>query len=358
MKRLLLFLLFVCGFSCSTFLEAKREIGGYDGEPYFVRTRNKALERIETVEAQLRVRDKLVEKLKHLNHNDPDHKLYTNMIDTLQLQLNDDLQAKFGRAVMKGFNKDLDENISGIGEGIGLGIAATAAKGFGKVLEDKIIEATKNAGGGAWDNALESISSFCGNIKNDLFYDGHKPFFLPELNRWKKFIMTSISNVIDAAKEGGSSHSRNRDMTYRESENGEPTGTEEPTQASEKSSWYLLASGYASQLDFIVKLVDDRKSHYGLESEEAFYASQIKQRLIEFRDALLRSDSITSFYTYFQSNVALLKAQGSNIENLFTQLMVKVSGSSGGDARGGRSEKSSSMFSDDDDNNYGHLNQF
>ena len=356
MKRLLVYFLLVCGFSCSALLEGKKN--GVSSDPYrYYEVRNTDLDRIKAFEKKLEVCNSLKEKKKNFAENSPEYKFYTNMIYTLELQLNDDLQAKVGRAVMKGFNKDLDENINSVWEGIGLGVAATAAKGFGGVLEQKIKEATENTGGGAWDKAWESISNFCGNIKNDLFYDGHKPFFLPELTRWKKFIMTSISNVIDAAKEGGSSHSRNRDMTYRESENGDPIEMQEPQKESEKSSWYLLASGYADQLDYIIKLVDDRKAHYNTESEEAFYAGQIKQRLIEFRDALLRSDSITTFYTFYQSNPALLKAQGANIENLFTQLMVKVGGSAG-DSRGGRSEKNSSMFNDDDDLVFGHASQY
>ncbi len=370
MKRFLVCFLLIYGFLCATLLTGEKGIGfdDDDGQKFIFKspqTHNKEKQRIEAFKENLNLYKSLKKTLEDLENKlgkekafeNPEYIFYSNKIKKIEQDLNDNLQTKLGRAVMKGFNKNLDENINSVWEGIGLGVAATAAKGFGGVLEQKIKDATENTGGRAWDNAWESISDFCGNIKNNLFYDGHKPFFLPELGRWKKFIMISIGNVLDAAKEGGSSHSRNRDMTYRESENGDPIETEEIQKDSEKSSWTLLATGYANQLDYIIKLVEDRRAHYDAESEESFYAGQIKQRLIEFRDALLRSDSITAFYTFYQSNPALLKAQGANIENLFTQLMIKVGGSTN-DSRGGRSEKSSSMFGDDDDLVFGHASQY
>jgi len=119
------------------------------------------------------------------------------MIYTLELQLNDDLQSKLS-SLMKALIKILMKILMRLGRNR-LGAAATAESSwvcFGK----------KNKRGHwkCWRRRVDNAGNqyhFCGNIKTISFTtDINHSFY--RTKSLEKIYHTSISNVIDAAKEG------------------------------------------------------------------------------------------------------------------------------------------------------------
>jgi len=238
----------------------------------------------------------------------------------------DTLEARMGRIFMQGLSggKMLgDENVDGVLEGIKLGILSNSANACGEVLHDKIKGTINHVGGGFWDYCLGWVIDLWSDIGSVLFHGGHDPFERGDLQHWGMLVQGCFKNVEKVTKNGLKDSSRGRDMTFR------PTGdiTEDEEVEESKSSitaWKLLIRGYADQLDHVVTNIDTRIKYYEENSEEVFYATQIKTRLLEFRDMLLASKSIKDFDDFIESNKSFIPALRDNVLSLFDHLARKV----------------------------------
>lgn len=236
-----------------------------------------------------------------------------------------------GKIIARGFaGKDdfdmLDDDITGVKDGLIQGLTISTSRAVAGVLEQRIKGSCEVVLGGAWDKMfgwlVDSWEAFC----LLLFHEDKKPFQPEVLEGWLDFIESTLNDIERMVKDGLKDSLRGYDMTRRKFDLDATDDAENnaATQEVQENVWIELVFGYADQFERIALEIATRREFYEEDSLESFYATQIIKRLLDFKELLVTSKSLNDLDAQLHSNKAIIAATKTNLKNLFKRLVVKV----------------------------------
>jgi hypothetical protein len=273
----------------------------------------------------------LVEKLKQNQQN-----LLIKL--SQQKTFTEDLATITARALAGDDWKMLDNvDVKNPVQGIEMGLAVRASRVVGDAISKELTRSVQAGVGGAWGWASDRVK----DAYRLIFHGSNKPFTRKELIfGWKVLVGGTMTDIFNLLRDGLRETSRSQiDMTQRAPEllsafpadvlsnnqvnnqtNSQTNQVKPIAQLAQDNFWTTFIGGYVEQFDYLAKLLDERKEYYDEDSIEVFYASQIRRRLIEFKDLLLRSKSLKELDALLGSNKTLVTALRFNVEKLFDRL--------------------------------------
>ncbi|MFA6527539.1 MAG: hypothetical protein WCT20_03900 [Candidatus Babeliales bacterium] len=289
------------------------------GDDYDFRSMNKeaseVLIRLYSIDALRAERVRLV-ALKDAIHNatSADYLSYSKSIQNIDkkiLDMNDDgFEASFIRQLQK-----------------------SALDGTGKMVEDHVYKNLDKTLGRGFDLFIDRIISVFNKAWTVVYCNNQRPFTPTVIKGWQGLVDGAFDDIKRMLTDELRDHSRAADPTMRQGDDQTP-----PENAPKKINvWKDLISSYAQQFDYLASQMDKHKKYYD-KSDDAliiFYADQIKQQLLKWRNLLLAANSLRELDTLVDSNKTMIEAMRNGLQNLFTLLMNQVAEEKGD---GGRSQ--------------------
>jgi hypothetical protein len=228
-----------------------------------------------------------------------------------------DGESSTGRAIAIGLGgADIkDEHITNKMEGLGLGLSMLAAKAFSDAMREPVTNALSRAFTGPLDFIIDAVAGLFNFMNEELFHDGKSPFKVKQLQGWQKLVWVCLDDIKQLLDKNSMASMRGLDKTLREASSEQDDGT--------SIVWKGLILGYARQLDYFVTQIDKHAGYYH-EGDTVFYAQEIKRRLQEIREILVRCASPKDLDISLDSNKMLIVAWQKNIDNLFVRLIESI----------------------------------
>ncbi len=273
---------------------------------------------------------------------------------------------KYGRAIARGLAGDdwkalEDERIANVWEGVQLGALMRVSRACSDVLSKRIENTIDRVVGGSWDFFIGRLVRGFEIINEGLLHSGQSPFDVKTLKGWQDLVKTSFDDIERLLKDGFKDSLRGHDMSLRDAEQEVDNEGGAIEGDSVLNAWMILINGYVRQFDYVVSRIDKHLDYYDEDDVAAFYAKEIKQRLLEVIKLLTQGKSLKEFDSFLDSNKSLIMALRKNIYNLFNRLIELVdenksasplsnsfSSSNRGGMRMGRDEGRGGLGSDDD----------
>jgi len=213
-------------------------------------------------------------------------------------------------------------------DGIGNGLAVRTAREFGNAVGEKLKDSLKVGIGGVWDWIIDRTKY----SYRFIFHASNKPFTKKEIiDGWLPLIRVTLEDLHAMLRDGLRDVSRSQtDMALRLTELDPKDGAKPDVEATQPADnfWVIFINGYIEQFDYLAQLMEERKNYYKEDDIIVFYADQIKRRLLELKDLLLKAKSLKDLDAILGSNKNLIIAEKRNIESLLTRLAdcVDISG--------------------------------
>ncbi len=231
------------------------------------------------------------------------------------------------------YNKPIKNPVQGLVDGL----TARGSQALGDVLGNRMKQTAEDVVGGAWDHVWGMIVDVWNIICSDLFHDGKEAFKQEFLDGLQKVIRQSFDDIERMMKDGLKDSLRGRDMTLRKFDFGsgqkdddviDDEKKEESNSSDENkiayNAWEDLFVGYAAQFDRFIQEIERRSDYYDDDAMIVFYSQQIKKRLLDFSNVLLRVKSLHDLSVAFDSNKAIIPAIKKNIDNMFKRLQDEI----------------------------------
>lgn len=303
---------------------------------------NREWSKVQTREQMLKFLQEINKEL--ITEKDDDTKselqrLKTDTLTTLgEMGGSKDASKQYAELLARGIAGEDWEMLDGVKadgamDGIGKGLAVRTARVFGNAVGEKLQDTMKAGIGGIWDWIIDRTK----DGYRFIFHDANKPFTRQEIeNGWRPLIISTLNDLSAMLRDGLRDISRSQtDMSLRqpaEPDSKDLKDAKDPAiikvdsliQQPMDSFWTVFINGYVEQFDYLAKLMEERKDYYDEDDIIVFYADQIKRRLLELKDLLLKAKSLKDLDAMLGSNKSLIVAERNNIDSLLVRLAACV----------------------------------